>query len=276
MMRKYLLAILVPLLLAGCFGGAGGSSPRIDDDLTPDISGSKADVQRYMRMGDRALDEGQPSTALMMYSAANKADPGDPAPLLASARLLEAGGDFNAAARLYDDLATRRDADDKLTLQLAAARSYLKAKNYPEAALRYDKLANQTGNWRAYNGLGVVRDLEGNQAIAIRSYQTALEKAPAGDKAKVRANLALSHILEGSPKQAIELLEPLDKAGTLSSAERRYLALAYGFSGRADDASRLGLDEPPTMDMLKQSLETMEGPGIKAAPAKTVTKEPVK
>lgn len=275
-MKNWILIGLLPLVLTGCFGAAGGNGANaIDDDLSPNIATSTGKVQQLVRMGDEAADRGDAETALRFYSAANKVDAKDPAPLLASAKILEAKADFNAAARLYDALAADRDAADRLTLQLAAARSYLKGKNYAEAAVRYERLTNQTGDWRAFNGLGVVRDLEGNQATAIRAYQTALDKAPADDKAKVRANLGLSYLLDGNAQKTIDLLEPLEKSGELSTMEQRYLALAYGFKGRTADAQRLGLDEPPTYEAVKQSMESMEGPGVKAAPSSKVTKAPV-
>lgn len=268
--KLFLWGIL--LLTAAC---ATVAPKAINDDLTPDYSRSKPEVQRFMRMGEQAADDNNAELAAMMYRAAQGADATDPAPRLAAARLFESAGEYQAAARLYDDMAKTDNGTNQLTLQLAAARSYLKAKQYGEAAMRYERLANQSGDWRAFNGLGVVRDLEGNQGVAIRAYKTALERAPDAEKSKVRANLALSYVLEGDARGAIDLLEPVEKKEHLSSSEQRYLALAYGFAGRVNDAARLGLKEPPSYELLKQSLETVDGPQAKAAPAGKVTAVPV-
>ena len=279
-MKTVFSLMALAVILAACAAHpAGGIKVAEDGTPVPDVSRSKPDVQRYVKLGQQATDDGKPEVAGMMLQAAVNSAPDDPAPRLALAQLEERAGDEEQAAKIYDDLAGKAGKKDMLPLKLAAARAYLKAHKYDEAATRYEALTNNQSDseniWRAYNGLGVVHDLQGNEPTAIRAYQTALEKAPADDKPKVRANLALSYILGHQPRQAIELLAPLEKNDTLSSTEKRYLALAYGFMGRVEEAQRLGLAEPPTYELMQQSLEAEGGPAVVAAPAGKVASEPV-
>lgn len=274
-MKFHILAAMA-LILSACAGAPGsGNRAPLDEGLQPDTSRSSAEVQRYVRLGNQAADDNKPDLAAMMYRAAANSAPTDPAPRLAMAQLYERAGNQAAAARLYDELAAKSNDSDKVTLKLAAARAYLKERDYAEASKRYEALTGESGDWRAYNGLGVVRDLQGDEPTASRAYQTALEKAPPESQPKVRANLALSYILGQQPRRAIDLLAPLEKHNALSSTERRYLALAYGFVGRVDEAQRLGLAEPPSYDLLRQSLEAEGGPTVTAAPPTKVTSEPV-
>ena len=194
-----------------------------------DFSGSSADVQKYMRLGQQAEAKNNTEVALMMYRAAADADKSDPVPLLAVAKLQEAAGDNQAASQLYEAAAQKRPRDTEL--QLAAARNLLKQRNYKLAAQRYERLAEDSGDWRAYNGLGVARGFLGNDAAARAAYAKALDRTPDAAKGKVRANLALSQILAGDSRATIALLEPRQADGSNSPEETRLLALAYGFCG---------------------------------------------
>src|SRR6218665_3256625 len=156
-LRRFLL--ILPLILAACATPA--PKTHVGEGLTPDYSRSKPEVQKFMKMGEQAAATGNAQTAAMLYHAASVNAPTDPAPQLALAQLYEASGNYAAAAAAYELLgkSSMLDEDSQLSVKLAAARAYLKGKDYKIAAERYESLANSSGDWRAYNGLGVVRDL---------------------------------------------------------------------------------------------------------------------
>lgn len=278
------LIMFLALVTAGCAGNDGAGQNTNQQDLAPkrgvlsDEEAGATKTERTMRMAERAMAEGKPEVAAVFYRTAALADPADPRPRIASADLFEKTGEFAAAAGLYEQLAT----DKKLTDGwLAAGRNYLKANKPFEATKAYQNALSESPNDpRALNGLAVSYDLRQDHAGAAPLYEKAYDKADKAVKNGILVNWALSLMLAGEAGQAVQKLEPV-VADSDSQNLRQTLALAYGLSGRTEDAKRLGLANPPTYDELRATVKEygMAGPtsgAPVAAPVGDVVTVPAK
>ena len=271
-MRLLPAFLLLPALLAACESapttqtGETSFVKRPLDTTTP-VEG------RYMRLAKKAEAEGRPELATVLYRAAVLADEKDKAPRVASAELFEKVGEYGAAATLYEDLAKAEAQESSAAdLSLLAARNWLKAERYAEARGLYESvIIKNPQDWRAYNGLAVTHDMEGNSLAAQQNYPLAFDKAPIESRAAVAANWGLSLMLAEKPGDAVEKLASMPDAETNPVLKRR-LALAYALAGRPEDAQRLGLTKVPTAADLRRELQAAKQPEPKKA-AKTLTEK---
>ncbi len=271
---RFIAVPLMLVLLAGC-DTAGGDGPRGPDTSSanaPKALDTATPVEgRYMRLAKKAEADGKPELAAVLYRAALQANEKDAAPRIASAELLEKAGEYQSAAMLYADLA--KEAGDDVGMTLLAARNALKAGDYTQARTLYEAvIVKNPADWRAYNGLAVTHDMEGNPAAAQNNYPIAYEKAPAESRTAIMANWALSLMLAEKPGDAVEKLASLPDAESNPILKTR-LALAYALAGRPEDALRLGLAKAPTADDLRRELRGVSPPVSKPTGKKTETEK---
>lgn len=242
-----LWVVLVLMMVGACANSENSGS-------TGTSSGNPANAtqtERTMRMAERAMAEGKPELAAMFYRTAALADPQNPKPRAASAVLFERGGEYSAAAALFQQLAQEQKSHD---YWLSAGRNYLKANQVPQAISAYEAvLEKKPQDPRALNGLGVSYDLQQEHARAQEWYGKAFAEADNEMKRGVAINWALSLMLAGKAGEAVQKLQALDAAESTPSM-RQTLALAYGLSGQTSQAEALGLKNPPTYDELRAAI----------------------
>ena len=234
-----------------------------------------------MRLGDSSLASGATAAAARFYDAASKAAPKDPVPKMRLARTLQAMGAHSAAIATYQAaLALKPGITDA---ERGIANSLISLDKPREAIKRYRAVIAKTGDYRAYNGLGVALDMVGKQKAARDAYRAGLKKRP--DNLSLKNNLALSMALAGEYAAAAEMLREVSKNPRATARHRQNLALVYGLSGeykRAAKVARIDLDTPAITRNLayyewlrKQPRSTVKkllGRGGSAKPAATKKK----
>lgn len=115
--------------------------------------------------------------------------------------------------------------------QLAASRSAEARDTYLAATVR------DSGNARAWNGLGVAQDMLGKTTEAENAYRQALAADP-GSLAAAN-NLARLVLSRGKADEAVALLEPHAGDANFLAPMRYNLAHAYALMGRTDEAEGL-------------------------------------
>ena len=110
-------------------------------------------------------------------------------------------------------------------------------------------LANGVDTWRVHNALGTALAAQGRHAAARVAFQEALRRSPGN--AEVINNMAMSHIMEGQPKQAEQLLrQALAKAdSSVAPKLRQNLALALGLQGRFKEARYVASHDLPPAEV---------------------------
>jgi tetratricopeptide (TPR) repeat protein len=277
------VVLLLPLILAACGNMALPVASTVASAAMQsggsDSKDSGVSADRSMKMAERALAEGKPEMAAVFYRSAALAEPQNPAPRRASAALFERTGDVAAAAGIYEQVAREQKSQADY---LAAGRNYLKASQPDKAITVYEVvLANDARVVAAHNGLAVAYDLQQNHTAAARHYALAYDEADSKNRSTILLNWSLSLMLAGEAGQAVQKLEPVVKE-TESPALRQALALAYGLSGRVDEARAMGLNTPPTLDQLRQTVRDygmgadLRATSPKAAPVQDVVTIPTR
>lgn len=88
-------------------------------------------------------------------------------------------------------------------------------------------------------GEAIANDMTGKHAVAQQLYGRILRHSPQADLTNVRTNLAMSYLLSGDPKKAVELLKDEVKKPNVSPVTRHNLAIAYGLLGKNTEAKAL-------------------------------------
>jgi tetratricopeptide (TPR) repeat protein len=134
------------------------------------------------------------------------------------------------------------------------------------------------GNARAWNDLGIARDLEGNFAGAVGPYQHALLADPGDTDAEV--NLGLSLALSGDGPQALQYLGPLATGQNATPKIREDYAAALVAAGRDQEAKDvLAVDLPPDQvesEMSGFAALIAQGLSVPPPPPPTPTRPQVK
>jgi Flp pilus assembly protein TadD len=229
MSKRSFVWLISAVLLSAC---AASSGP----------SGSGADGPNALNIADAAIAGGDPNMALSVSQSVLSNDPDDIAALVHEGDAYYALGRCPAAEAAYQ---RALEHDSKASAaETGLGRCLLKTN--PRAADTAFSLAVQDdpGNARAWNDLGIARDLEGNFAGAVQPYQHALLTAPGDTDAEV--NLGLSLALSGDGPQALQYLGPLATGQNATPKIREDYAAALVASGRNQEAKDvLSVDLPP-------------------------------
>ncbi len=230
--------VALTVILSAC-----GGSDRSDDP-----GAMQTDDMRLL--GHRLQTGGDASGAADLYRRALQADPTDHAARQALADLLELHGDVAGAEAQYRE-ALRYDPEN-LELLRGHGRALLRLGRAEDARAAYQKaLQAEPEDRKSLNGLGIALDALNQHSAAQQVYKEALALKP-GDPTTLN-NLGRSYILSGAYADAVTLLEPYARDTSMPASLRQNLAEAYGMSGMAADAERMGrMDLTP--DQVRKNL----------------------
>jgi Tfp pilus assembly protein PilF len=202
------------VLLAGCATTAAQESSAAQSPEDSKASSSLYDgepevvfatefpvgsAEEALARADQALRSGDQDLALYMYVRAYDLDKTNVYPLMRIAAIHEARDSSPMAARAYASV-LEIEPQHGPALQ-ALGLIYLQRKRHDEArSLLEQAIESDATLWKAYNGLGVIADLQGDYASAEAAYDAALQANP-GD-AKLRNNRGYSLYLQGRYDEA--------------------------------------------------------------------------
>ncbi len=232
-----LLAVGLPLIVAGCAGAGNAPGPATD----PAALAASKHVDA-LTLAEKLKSEGNYASAVTMYQQAHQAKPTDVRPLIGLGDSLLGVGANAEAANAYAN-ALAMDANNLDALRgLGHARILL---GQPQFAVTQYQTALKIAphDARSLNGLGVAQDTLGDHAAAQANYRAVLATDPNNQSAK--NNLALSLALSGDNAGAIKILEDVSKSATATAVNRQNLALIYGAAGQVDQAQQLSRTDLP-------------------------------
>jgi Flp pilus assembly protein TadD len=117
---------------------------------------------------------------------------------------------------------------------------YLEQQRYDDAVSMFNRgLTTEPDNLDLAIGKGITEDMRGNHAVAQMNYLRAIKSNPNANLTKVRTNLAMSYLLSGEPKKAVDILKNEGTKANAPSVTRHNLALAYGLLGQHTQAKKL-------------------------------------
>lgn len=180
-----------------------GGSPQTALQILSDASGRGLGLSTAGRVlqGDALTELGRSDEARLAYTSALKSDKRSPGALIGLGRL-------------------------KLTTDPALAESYF-----------LTAVQSDPRSVKAWNDLGVARDLLGHHEGAQQAYRQALGVDPQDSAAVV--NLALSLAMSGRGEEGVRMLRPLASGPTASPRIRHDLAAALTMAGKRDEAAQI-------------------------------------
>lgn len=272
------MSVMLLLGIAGCASHtelpllpAGSDGERAADGAP------LTDAGRLVRMGQRSLAAGDPTTAVGFLEQALAIDRTnrEAAVLLGNANL-GLGRPQDAAAAfglVLQDGSTDREA------AIGYAKAMIGIGRSETAEAHLEPLVRQRpDDVEASNLLGVALDLQGEHDLAVGVYRDSLALSP-GEPALLN-NLGLSLALAGRHDEAIAVLRPLAEGYTSSARARQNLALAYGLRGdlaAADRWSRMDLADADVTNNLRyfRTIAGLEPGAVRSAALQPDFKEPV-
>ncbi len=230
----------------------------------PKDASSGLTVVEMTRLGDAMRARGDYGASMDYYRRAIALDAKDAAAVKGLGASLEQFGDKPAAMDLYKEGV--KNAPKDAELRRAYGKLLLAYDQPAEAKVQYEAaLDRDDDDAKARGGLAVALDYLGQHRNAQKEYEKLLRDDPRN--LGTINNYAYSLILSHDYGAAIKRLEPEMGNPSASPAMRQNLALAYGLSGREDDAARiLATDLPPAK--VRESLNYYR---IQRAEAKVTT-----
>lgn len=187
-----MLFFLASIGLSGCSTTRSTSDLENDSERLSDIDelydgeselvysnkASPETAKEIIALGDAAMARGKPDEALYQYVKAVDQDNGSDTALYKIGDIHSERGNTEKAMQAYE-MALKinpdhGDAHEGLALLLLNKRKYDEARNHLTKA----EVNGATINWRVYNSLGVISDLENDYRQAIIYYQKALALQP--------------------------------------------------------------------------------------------------
>lgn len=208
-----------------------------------DAKASPTSSAAMMEMGDKVWASGDPAAAARFYLAAANAAPHETEPKLKLARALQTLGAHRAAISVYDNVLAAKP--DEYEARRGLANALISLDRPREAVGHFEKVIAATGDYRAYNGLGVAEDMLGDHKAAIAAYKAGLAKQP--HSLTLRNNYGLSLALAGHYRKATDVLHEVAADKNATARHRQNLALVYGLAGNfsyAAQIARIDLDAP--------------------------------
>ena len=223
---------LAPILLCALLLGACSQTMRGFADPGPQrpTVGQLGPSPTYLlSMGDANRADGRLQQAARFYAAARRAKPNHARPVTKLAGTFHEMGKYKAAADSYRAALVLEPENLKAKRGLANA---LVAADTPKSALvHYRAIIAKSGDYRAFNGLGVALDMMGDHEAAQRAYVAGLKRRP--DSLSLKNNLALSLAMAGRHKDARNLIGEVVAHPFATSRHRQNLALVNGMAHRA-------------------------------------------
>lgn len=197
------------------------------------VQDSTALAAGELRIAASALQSGDVSVALSLYSELSKNHPEQAAVWMGLGNTHFLAADYAAARAAYHQ--ALQISPNLTDPKLALARVDIRERNFDQAVQRYQAiLADRPGDIIALSGLGVAYDLSGQFGLAQETYRKGLAKH--SNDEILRTNLGLSLALNGKPREAVNILLGYDGVVNSLPQRRDNLALAYGLLGREDAA----------------------------------------
>jgi Flp pilus assembly protein TadD len=212
------------LVLAALLCACANPNTRPDDGV---------DVAAVRRQAELAREHGRAGEALFRYQQAIEQDPEDRQARLGIARCYADLGKPELA-RTHLDYVLGKNAGDVDALE---ERGLVHVSLHNDATARDDLrrvVTLDAGRWRAWNGLGVLADLEGNRSEAEADYRRALAILP--DHPAVVNNLGYSLIMAHRYAEAEPLLRRALVLEPHSMRVRNNLAISLAGQQRYDEA----------------------------------------
>lgn len=225
MMKKILFLLVLTGILTGC---------ATQQTL---VTGIDADEERrvadYMRSGQDEARNGNQHNAALYFGQALRLNPENREIRYTLAKTILALQDFQGVIQLLEE---EREGDwhDPRFMEMIAT-SYLKLGNLNQAESWFARAVHEDDTrWPSWNGLGVVRDLQGKGQDARGYYHHALHLSPRNPK--IINNLGYSYVLEGDHITG----EGVFREGLRDFPENQYLstnlAIALSWQGRKKEA----------------------------------------
>jgi Flp pilus assembly protein TadD len=150
-------------------------------------------------------------------------------------RALQAMGAHKAAADQFRRVLELQPGDGEAKRQLA--NTLISLDDIDSSIRLYQEVIAESGDHRAFNGLGVALDMTGKHKQALAAYRAGLAKAP--DDLSLKNNLALSMALAGNYGNAAKVLRSVASDPRANARHRQNLALVYGLAGQETAAARV-------------------------------------
>lgn len=220
--------ILLRLLVGAC---CALSACSINPQRKPELS---ADAR--LQVAQAADASGNSELALSMYMAAAASAPDNIDLQLRCADALARRGKIDEAHHMLAERLRAHPSQPNLSRALALID--LVAGRPAQAIAGLDQvLAVNPGDMQALVDKGVALDLLGQHTAAQAIYQQMLATSP--NDAVARNNLALSLMLEGRTRQALDTLAPMQNAAGSSQRLRTNLGILYAATGNVQRSREL-------------------------------------
>jgi len=224
-------------------GSCSSSIFEANTSKTSDITRTMRSPKALISMGDTTWRGGDVASAARFYQAAVKAAPRDPVPAFRLGRALQSMGAHKAAADHFRRVLELNPGDGEAKRQLA---NTLISMDDPKSSVElYREVIAESGDHRAFNGLGVAFDMMGKHKEALAAYRAGLAKQP--ENLSLKNNLALSLAIAGKYDNAATVLRSVAESPKATARHRQNLALVYGLAGKETAAARVAqvdLDGP--------------------------------
>jgi Flp pilus assembly protein TadD len=195
-----------------------------------------------MQMADTMAKNGSTEDAIKLYEQLVTTNGRNLDYHLELARLYRSIDRLPQAIAVLEKAYSVDDDDVRVRKQLGFA---LLAAGQNEAALELFSrwVEDEPKSADALGGYAMALDYKNDHTAAQAAYQKAIALSPA-NAMDIKNNLGMSYILAGKWSAAIDLLEPLVKAGA-GKTTRQNLALAYGLKGDKKKALAMNLKDLP-------------------------------
>ena len=203
-------------------------------ELVYSNKGSPETAKEIIALGDAAMARGKPDEALYQYVKAVDLDNNSDTALYKIGEIHSRRGNTAKAAKAYEMALEinpdHGDAHEGLALLLLNKRQYDEARNHLTKA----EANGATINWRIYNSLGVISDLENDYKQAIIYYQKALALQP--ELPLILNNMGYSRYMLGDWDSAEKYYRKAVLNDKYFERAWRNLGLLYSRKGNYDEA----------------------------------------
>lgn len=224
-MRNFTLAIGLCLLSSAAMAASETEELRV---LNP------------LEVADSMDKSGNPAAAVEILQARIAEEDATPDDFFKLSDSLQNLGAYDNSIQVMEKAHQKFPEDTKVLYQLG--RAYINADRTRDAVHIMDMLiAMEPDKGTGYSAKGVAFDRAGNHFAAQEIYAMGLRVDP--QSLALQNNMAMSFILDGRSKEAIDILEHLNKQYADQPKIRHNLALAYGLTGQGKKAMELGLQD---------------------------------
>lgn len=185
------------------------------------------------RIADNLRLSGNKNEAISMYKQFLKKSPNKLPIYLKLGETQIENGQLDEARRTFEEALP---LDQNYQVKKRLARCYILAGLIDVALPIYKEILSSTNNSDvdAYNGMGMVYELQGNDKEAIKAYQAALVLEPNNES--VQSNLGLSLAFSGRHAESLKWLVPIGEKLNATPKQRHNLAVAYALAGQENKA----------------------------------------